>query len=142
MNILATILVSALVSATAFLGSSVVPETYDSAIFEHDDYLCRMFPNASWCADGVFFGATSFPTSLDVFTNPSGTDSVATVSHSGQHGNANDAIEALEAKLGITASTPISGTVLAGNGVGSSIWTTYATTTNLTATGLRSEEHT
>jgi len=40
------------------------------------------------------FGAISYPTSLDSLTNPSATDRVSTVSHSGQHSNANDAIEA------------------------------------------------
>jgi hypothetical protein len=44
--------------------------------------------------------ATNFPTSLDALTNPQGTDSVAAVSHAAQHANANDAIEALEAKVG------------------------------------------
>ena len=48
--------------------------------------------------------ATNFPTSLDSLTNPQGTDSVAAVSHAAQHANANDAIEALEAKVGITNS--------------------------------------
>lgn len=41
-----------------------------------------------------------FPTDLDTLTNPAATDKVATVSHSLQHSNANDAIEALEAKVG------------------------------------------
>jgi hypothetical protein len=44
--------------------------------------------------------ATNFPTSLDSLTNPQGTDSVLAVSHAAQHANANDAIEALEAKVG------------------------------------------
>ena len=44
--------------------------------------------------------ATNFPTSLDSLTNPQGTDSVQAVSHAAQHANANDAIEALEAKVG------------------------------------------
>lgn len=52
----------------------------------------------------LMLGATSFPASLDSFTNPSATDSTATVSHSGQHSNANDAIEALQAKVGIDGS--------------------------------------
>lgn len=47
--------------------------------------------------------ATSFPSQLDVFSNPSGSDaqSSAPVLHSTQHANANDAIEALQAKVGI-----------------------------------------
>lgn len=44
--------------------------------------------------------ATNFPTSLDSLTNPQETDSVEAVSHAAQHANANDAIEALEAKVG------------------------------------------
>lgn len=47
--------------------------------------------------------ATSFPSQIDVFSNPSGSDaqSSAPVLHSTQHANANDAIEALQAKVGI-----------------------------------------
>ena len=48
--------------------------------------------------------STNFPTSLDTLTNPYSTDKVATVSHSSQHSNANDAIEALEAKVGADGS--------------------------------------
>lgn len=43
----------------------------------------------------------NFPTSLDSLSNPSGGDAVGVVSHSTQHANANDAIEALEAKVGV-----------------------------------------
>ena len=49
--------------------------------------------------------ATTFPTSKDDFVNPQSTDSVQTVSHASQHANANDAIEALETKVGVTNST-------------------------------------
>lgn len=49
--------------------------------------------------------ATNFPTSLDSLTNPQGTDSVQAVSHAAQHADANDAIEALEAKVGANNST-------------------------------------
>lgn len=48
--------------------------------------------------------ATNFPTSLDALTNPQGTDSVAAVPHAAQHANANDAIEALQARVGVTGS--------------------------------------
>lgn len=51
--------------------------------------------------------ATSFPTSLDTLTNPTSTSSLASPSHSDQHINANDAIEALEAKVGINGSTDV-----------------------------------
>jgi hypothetical protein len=46
--------------------------------------------------------ATDFPTSLDNFTNPTSSDNLDSPSHSAQHANANDAIEAIEAKVGIT----------------------------------------
>ena len=48
--------------------------------------------------------ATNFPTSLDSLTNPLSTDTLASPSHSGQHANANDAIEALQAKVGVDGS--------------------------------------
>ena len=46
--------------------------------------------------------ATSYPGTLDNFTNPTGSDTLdsATVPHATQHANANDAIEAIEAELG------------------------------------------
>jgi hypothetical protein len=44
--------------------------------------------------------ASTYPATLDALTNPSPGDSQALVSHAGQHGNANDAIEAIEATLG------------------------------------------
>lgn len=50
------------------------------------------------------FGAISYPTSLDTFTNPSPTDRTNSPSHATQHANANDAIEALQAKVGINNS--------------------------------------
>lgn len=43
----------------------------------------------------------NFPTSLDTLTNPTSTDTTAGVDHAAQHTNANDAIEALEAKVGV-----------------------------------------
>lgn len=49
---------------------------------------------------------SNFPTSLDAFTNPTSTDDLDTagVLHDEQHANTNDAIEALEAKVGIDGS--------------------------------------
>jgi len=44
--------------------------------------------------------ATIFPENLDTLVNPQPLDSVEVVSHSAQHANANDAIEALEVKVG------------------------------------------
>ena len=43
--------------------------------------------------------ATNFPTSVDVLTNPVSNDSLNSPSHSAQHANANDAIEAVETFL-------------------------------------------
>lgn len=43
--------------------------------------------------------ATNFPTSVDVLTNPVSNDSLNSPSHSAQHTNANDAIEAVESYL-------------------------------------------
>ena len=48
--------------------------------------------------------ATNFPTSLDTLVNPVSGDNVNSPSHAAQHANANDAIEALEAKVGINNS--------------------------------------
>lgn len=48
--------------------------------------------------------STNFPTSLDSLTNPTASNSMNSPSHSGQHANANDSIEALEAKVGIDSS--------------------------------------
>jgi hypothetical protein len=45
--------------------------------------------------------ATNFPTSLDTFVNPTGSD---TSGHIGMHTKANDAIAALEAKVGVDGS--------------------------------------
>lgn len=51
--------------------------------------------------------ATNFPEDLDSLINPQSTDSVQTVSHSAQHADSNDAIEALQAKVGVDDSTVI-----------------------------------
>ena len=51
--------------------------------------------------------ATNFPEDLDSLVNPQSTDSVETVSHSAQHADANDAIEALQAKVGVDGSAVV-----------------------------------
>jgi len=50
--------------------------------------------------------AVNFPTSLDALTNPVASDATNSVSvpHATQHANLNDAVEALEARVGITGS--------------------------------------
>lgn len=51
----------------------------------------------------------NYPTSLDDFVNPSSTDKMdsAVVPHSEQHSNLNDAVEALQAKVGVNGSTDV-----------------------------------
>lgn len=69
---------------------------------------------------------TAFPAALDTFANPPGdvkTNNLAYV-HSEQHAQANDAIEAIEAKLGIGASVAALGKFLMGVADGASEWTT------------------
>lgn len=46
--------------------------------------------------------ATNFPTNLDNFANPQSTDSMA--GHAALHGNVNDALEAIQAKIGVDGS--------------------------------------
>lgn len=50
--------------------------------------------------------ATNFPTSLDSLTNPTASDKLnsATVPHATQHANINDAMEAVQAKVGVNSS--------------------------------------
>ena len=59
--------------------------------------------------------ATNFPTSVDAFVNPVSNDSLNSPSHSTQHANANDAIEAIE------------GYIINGTGAA---WTSYTPTFN------------
>lgn len=48
--------------------------------------------------------STNFPVEIDILQNPTPTDYLNSPSHSGQHANVNDAIEAIQAKLGIDSS--------------------------------------
>jgi hypothetical protein len=48
--------------------------------------------------------STSYPGGLDSLTNPTPTTYEDVLSHASQHANANDAIEALEAQVGVTGS--------------------------------------
>lgn len=68
--------------------------------------------------------ASTFPTSLDAFTNPLSTDVLTSPSHAQQHSDINDAMEAVQTKLAIgntvmgtyTAFTPGIGGFSLGNG--------------------------
>jgi hypothetical protein len=48
--------------------------------------------------------ATNFPTSLDTLSNPAASDKLNSPAHATQHISANDALEALEAKVGADSS--------------------------------------
>jgi len=67
---------------------------------------------------------TTYPTTPDALSNPNPGDplSSAVVPHAQQHTNVNDAIEAIQAKLGsgATGQSPAASTVLAGTGPGQS----------------------
>lgn len=78
--------------------------------------------------------ATSFPGAIDTtnLTNPATTDKTNSPSHAGLHANANDAIKAVETKLGTGSSTPATSTLLFGTGAGTSAWQTL-TSANLAA---------
>lgn len=81
--------------------------------------------------------ASTYPTSLDAFTNPLAADLMTSPSHAQQHSDINDAVEALEAKVAIgntvlgtyTAFTPTFAGVTAGNGT---FMARYARVNNLT----------
>jgi hypothetical protein len=51
--------------------------------------------------------ATTYPGTIDSFTNPSGTSTLDSPDHAQQHSDANDAIEAIEAVIGTTAGTSV-----------------------------------
>ncbi len=72
--------------------------------------------------------ASTYPTSLDTFTNPTASSLLTSPSHAQQHSDINDAVEALEAKVAIgntvlgtyTAYTPTMTNFTLGNGTISS----------------------
>lgn len=88
-----------------------------------------------WANPPFNLGAVSWPSSLDVFENPGASSQVSTiVTHSTHHANANDAIEALEAKVGTGASTAVVNTIFGGTGTGASAFLTHATATGIQVT--------
>lgn len=48
--------------------------------------------------------STSFPTGLDSLANPAASDAQSSPSHAGQHSDINDAMEAVQAKVGVNTS--------------------------------------
>jgi len=72
----------------------------------------------------------NFPTSLDTLTNPASGNTLDNPSHSVQHSDANDILEALEAKVGIgtsTAGSATAGHALVASTGGTTTWTTIGT---------------
>lgn len=81
--------------------------------------------------------ATNYPTSLDDNTslpNPGSGSFTNNPSHAGQHDTENDAIKALETKLGTGASTASASTVLRGTGSGTTAYGQLVLTTDVTGT--------
>lgn len=70
--------------------------------------------------------ATNFPTSLDAFTNPTAVDTLDSPPHDVQHADANDAIEALQAKVGVDGSAVTSSLDYQLANIGT--WTSYTPT--------------
>ena len=87
---------------------------------------------------------TTYPGSKDSFTNPSATDTLASVSHYLQHGLANDALLALETKLGTGSSNQLAstGSILVGTGSGATEWVDTLTSPSITTSLLDSNNNT
>ncbi len=69
--------------------------------------------------------AINFPTSLDNFTNPSSGNTLDSPSHSLQHSDINDAVEAMQRKVGVgsaVAGSASAGQVLTISAAGTSTW--------------------
>lgn len=80
--------------------------------------------------------STNFPSSLDdavSLPNPTAVSKTNNPSHASQHANENDAIKAIEAKVGTGATTPSANTLLRGTGSGTSEWSAI-TSAQLAAT--------
>lgn len=75
--------------------------------------------------------ASLYPGAQDNFTNPLNTDKLNNPDHATQHANVNDAVEALEAKLGTGASTATAGKVLRATGTGVTSFGQVDVTTDL-----------
>lgn len=69
--------------------------------------------------------ATNYPSSIQTFTDPSGTSPLATgPDHAALHTTHNDTSEAVQAKIGVGSGTPVADRALIGSGNGTSAWTT------------------
>lgn len=79
----------------------------------------------------------AFPTALDTLTDPTSSNNLNTagVLHADQHADLNNIAEALEAKVGIGASTPVANSLFAGTGTGTSSWSTGPTVSGTLSVG-------
>ena len=71
--------------------------------------------------------SSNFPTSLDSLATTKANATVTSTDHPAHHNDMADAVNKIEAKLGISSSTPVANSVLAGTGTGTSAWTTTPT---------------
>jgi hypothetical protein len=74
--------------------------------------------------------ATNYPGSLDTFVNPASGNTLDSPSHSLQHSDINDAVEAIENKLGVGTATPGTATAyfpLVAGTAGATSWTQLTT---------------
>lgn len=87
---------------------------------------------------------TNYPGALDTPTNPGTGDTLASVPHHLQHGLENDAIVAIETKLGTGASlqTPTTNGFLIGTGTGASQWQPSPTSPSFTTSILDTNNRT
>lgn len=63
-----------------------------------------------------------YPGTLDTLTNPTSSQYFDSPSHSGQHSDINDAVEAIETKIGVGSGTPTVNKIMVGSGNGTSTW--------------------
>lgn len=76
----------------------------------------------------------AFPGALPPAGTASSTATLAAAGHTALHNNDRDEIRAIATKIGTGAATPTSGTVLRGDGVGTSTWGQVVLTTDVTGT--------
>src|SRR5688572_2480244 len=75
-----------------------------------------------------------FPGALPVAGTAVSTDTLAAAGHTSLHNTDRDEIRAVATKLGTGSATASSGTVLRGNGAGTSTWGQVVLTTDVTGT--------
>src|SRR5574337_544526 len=74
----------------------------------------------------------AFPSSIPSYAGFTSTHTLSADNHASQHNSEQADIVAIATKIGTGASTPVSGTVLRGNGAGTSTWSQLNATTDVT----------